>query len=139
MATESLPELTDKQRKDLKSVAFTARPSSLLDIGMSRSGVSIQALDERGRPRYGEWHLELRPGAVILSAIIDERERAWRMSHRELDLNWRLVVQSLLDWQKAVNGVELRTLIREDPRLAHLDPSTVSDPDDYSLQGRPTW
>lgn len=139
MATESLPELTDEQRKDLNSVASTIRSPSLLDIGISRSSVSIQALDERGHPRYGEWHLELRPGAAILSAIIGERERAWRMSRRELDLNWRLVVQSLLDWQKAVNGVELRTLIQGDPRLTHLDPSTVSNPDDYSLQGRPTW
>ena len=139
MATEGLPELTDRQRKDLKSAAFTHRPSPLTDLGVSKSSVSARALDERGRPRCGEWHLELRPGAAILTATIGERELTWRMPHRELGLNWRLVVQSLLDWQKAVNGVELRTLIQKDPRLAHLAPSAVSNPDDYSLQGVPAW
>ena len=139
MATESVPELTDKQLKDLKIISSICRPSSLLWTQFSSCSFHVTALDPGGRSNYGEWHLYLQGGCAHVAAILGDRELTWHMDVRELNLDWGRVTQSLLDWQKAINGIELDAYIRRDPRLRHLTPDAVSDPRFYTLPGAHSW
>lgn len=139
MATESLPELTGKQRKDLMISASAFRPTAGLELASSKRGLRVRGIDMKTHTLYGEWSLEIAAEGAEVKASLKDHEQAWRGTLEDLRREWAHIILGLMGWQKAINAIELDARSQEDPTLRHIAPSTISDPAHYNILGDPQW
>lgn len=55
----------------------------------------------------------------------------------QMVLRWDRAMSGLRSWVKAVNAVELDSILARRPEFAHITASNIMDPKDYSPLGRP--
>lgn len=139
MDAESVPTLTDKQRKDIMLSASALRPTAGLELVGSKRGLWAWGVDMRTRARYGEWSLEVAPEGVTVKAALKDYEQTWHGTIEDLGREWVRIIFGLLWWQKSINAIELDARAQEDPTLRHISPSTISDPAHYRILGGPEW
>lgn len=139
MGTESVPTLTDKQRKDIMLSASAFRPMAGLEIIGSRRDLWVRGIDMKNHALYGEWSLEVAPEGVTVKAALKDHRQSWRGTLEDLHREWARIILGLMGWQKAINAIELDARAQEDPTLRHIAPSTISDPSQYRILGGPQW
>lgn len=139
MDTESVPTLTDRQRKHLMIIASAFRPTAGLELVGSKQGLWIRGIDMKNHALYGEWSLEIAREGAAVKASLKDHEQVWRGTLEDLRREWSRIILGLMGWQKAINAIELDARAKEDPTLRHVAPSTISDPTHYNILGGPQW
>jgi len=137
--TEGIPSLTDKQRKHLMISASAFRPTEGLELVGSQRGYWVRGIDVKTHALYGEWSLEIAGEEVTVKASLKDRKQVWCGTYGDLCREWAHITLGFMQWQKAVNAIELDARTREDPALRHITPSTISDPALYNILGGEEW
>lgn len=131
--------LTAQQLEDVAKAATAHRPVELLDITAGEGRVHIEAISYGGRTTFGEWDLTLRDGAFFLRIVVDDILYTEVLEER-VPLLWDRAMNSLRLWGKAVNAVELRRALSDQPEMAHLLADHLISPREYSpLGGVRAW
>lgn len=128
MDAESVPTLTDKQRKDIMLSASALRPTVGLEVVDSKRGLWVWGVDMRTRARCGEWSLEVAPEGVTVKAALKDYEQTWHVTIEDLGREWTHIILGLLWWQKSINAIELDARAQEDPTLRHSPPQQSPTP-----------
>lgn len=139
MGTESIPTLTDKQRKDIMLSASAFRPTAGLEIIGSKRSLWVRGIDMKNHALYGEWSLEIAPEGVTVKAALKDNKQSWHGACEDLHREWGRIILGLMGWQKAINAIELDARAQEDPPLGHIAPSAILDPSQYRILGGPQW
>lgn len=135
MDAESIHALTIEQCRDVAKAVVSHRPERLLDCTIGSGRIIVTAVREGGgHEAWGEWHLDILGNTPTLRITIGDTLYT-EMLPGGLSIHWRQIMQSLSDWAKVVNGIELADLLRHHPELSHLSPEHVMAEADYSPFG----
>ena len=136
MDASSISDLTARQLDGVAMAATAHRPDSLLDVIATSRHVHIEAISCDGRATFGEWDLELRDRKMVIRVVIDDTLYV-EVVKEMAPLYWDCVLNGLRMWGKAVNAVELRRALSDQPEMAHLIADHLISPDEYSPLGGP--
>lgn len=134
--TTNFPILTICQAEDVFRTATTHRPSSLIDIISTPGSIYVQAVSADGRTTFGEWRIETRGSTLFLRVVVGDTMYV-EVLEEQMALRWCRAMSGLRSWAKAVNAVELDSILAQRPEFAHITASNIMDPKDYSPLGRP--
>lgn len=139
MDASHISALTTQQLDDVAKAATAHRPAELLDVTAGGGRIRIEAISADGRTVFGEWGLHIQDGTMFLRVIIDDILYTEILEGR-IPLLWGRLMNSLLEWGKAVNAVELKRVLSGHPEMAHLLAEHLISPGEYSpLGGSPVW
>lgn len=139
MGASRIPALTTQQLEDVEKAATAHRPAELLDITTGSGVIHIDAISTDGSAVFGEWDLMLRDGAFFLRIVVDDILYT-EVLEEWVPLLWDRAMNGLRLWGKAVNAVELRRALSDQPEMAHLLADHLISPREYSpLGGVHAW
>lgn len=136
MDTTNFPTLTTRQTEDVFRTAIIHRPTSLIDITSTPESISVKAVSADGSTTFGEWSIETRGSTLFLRVVVGDTMYVEALEERMV-LRWYRAMSGLRSWAKAVNAVELDSILARHPEFAHITASNIMDPKDYSPLGRP--
>lgn len=139
MADSNIPDLGAEDYAEISAALCAHRPLSLFIVSAGNGHANIVAMSTGGARKLGEWDLVIMRGTAFLRVVVGETEYQETI-FRPLSIQFNRVLNGLRDWSKALNALELRTLLCRHPDLSHLNAEHIMDPADYNpLGGAPTW
>lgn len=131
MDTTNFPTLTTRQVEDVFRAAISRRPASLVDIISTPGSISVKAVSADGSTTFGEWSIEPRGRTLFLRVVVGDTMYVEPLEERMV-LRWDRAMSGLRSWVKAVNAVELDSILARHPEFAHITASNIMDPKDYN-------
>lgn len=135
MGTENISTLTSQQTEDVFKAAISHRPASLLDITSTSDSMAVKAVSADGHTTFGEWRIEARGGTLFLRVVVGNTMHTEALEE-QMVLLWDCAMSGLRAWAKAVNAVELDSIMSQHPESVHITASNIMNPNEYSPLGR---